>query len=219
MVTPPVPLRDGEKLEPLDAEHYIIQSDSGYRFGSAAVALAKFAARFATEKSKVVDLCSGCGVIGILLAIEKGCAVDGAELDKELFDMSVRSAKINGLDRVSFYNADIRALGGTLPVAAYDLVVCNPPFYKTNSKPCKIAPSANSELTVKLEDIIVCAERLLKVGGTLCMVHTASRLDEVLTVCREHGLTPKDLEIDKNCKTFMLKAIRGGKNGLNIRLV
>ncbi|MBD5132508.1 MAG: methyltransferase [Clostridiales bacterium] len=214
-----VKLNDGERLEPLDDKHYIIQSENGYRFGSDAVDLAKFAARYATEKSRVVDMCSGSGIIGILLSIEKGCTVDGVELDDALYDMSVRSARFNGLNGVAFYNADVKRIEDILAPAAYDVVVCNPPFYKAESRPSKVAPNANSELTVALGDIVRAAKYVLKVGGSLCMVHTATRMDEVLSVYREYGLTPKELVINKNCKTFLLRAVRGGKDGLTVNIL
>ena len=130
-----VPLKAGEKIEPLDDGYGIIQSAELYRFGTDAVALAKFAAARIARENRVLDLCSGCGVVGILIAVATGARVDGAELDGALCDMSVRSCALNGLDGVRFYNADVRDLtladvGGV----GYDAVVCNPPFYKRDRK-------------------------------------------------------------------------------------
>lgn len=210
-------VRDGEKAEPLGDGYYIIQSESGYRFGSDAVALAHYASGFARRNSRVFDLCSGCGIIGIMLAISDGCTVDGAEIDGGLCDMSVRSCALNGLDNVRFTNFDIRN-ADRLAAAEYDLVVCNPPYYKAGSKPSAVAPQANSELTVTLSDVIVAAKRLLKVGGALCMVYISSRLDEVLIECDRNGLAPKELIVNPNGKTFMLRAVRGGKRGMTVKV-
>ena len=209
-------LNPDERIEPLDENHSIIQSVSGYRFGSDAVALSKFAGECVKKSDKIFDLCSGCGVVGILLAIETGCAVEGAELDTSLFDMSVRSCELNGLDNVRFYNADIRDLSDTAGACAYDAVVCNPPFFKADSRMRKVAPTANSELTVMFYDVVKAAKRLLKVGGALYLVHTSSRLDEVLSACRSGGLTPKNLTVNGNGKTFLLRAVKGGKDGLTV---
>lgn len=203
-------VRDGEAAEPLGDGYYIIQQKDGYRFGSDAVALAHYASEFVGKNSRVFDLCSGCGIIGIMLAISASCEVDGAELDGKLHDMSVRACLLNNLDGVRFYNADVKNLSD-FSAAKYDVVVCNPPYYKADSKPTSVAPSANSELTVMLFDIISAAKRLLKVGGALFMVHISSRLDEVVCACRDNGLTVKNLIINPNGKTFMLRAVRGGK--------
>ncbi|MDE7405778.1 MAG: methyltransferase [Clostridiales bacterium] len=210
-------VRDGEKAEPLGDGYYIIQSENGYRFGSDAVALAHYASGFVSKNSRVFDLCSGCGIIGIMLAISNGCTIDGAEIDGTLCDMSNRSCALNDLDDVKFVNADIRN-ADMFTAAGYDLVVCNPPYYKADSKPSSVAPQANSELTVNLADVISTAKRLLKVGGALCIVHISSRLDEVLIECNRNGLSPKELIVNPNGKTFMLRAVRGGKQGMTVKV-
>lgn len=212
-----VELKPYEKIEPLDDGYVIIQNERGYRFGSDAVALYKFSRGFVGKDTRVLDMCSGSGVIGIMLAADRGCAVDGVEIDKDLCDMSVRSCALNGLNNVKFYNADIRT-PLDLDSAAYDIVVCNPPFFKANSKPSEVAPGANSELTVCFDDIASAAQKHLKVGGSLCIVHTATRLDEIMESLRGQSLMPKELVINGNGKTFLLRAVRGGKAGMTVRV-
>lgn len=212
-----VPLGANEKIEPLDDGYGIIQSSALYRFGTDAVALAKFASAHVSRGARVFDLCSGCGIVGILVAIATGAHVDGAELDGALCDMSVRSCAHNGLTDVRFYNADVRELrladvGGV----RYDTVVCNPPFYKRGTVPRKTAPAASCELTVEFADIVRAAKRLLVQHGEFCFVHTSARLDETLYTCRENGFTPKTLVMNANGKTFLLRCVRGGKPGMDV---
>ncbi len=212
-----ITLKAGECKEPLDdCGHVIIQHKDMYRFGGDAVALYKYARRFIRRDDKVFDLCSGCGVVGILLALDCGCAVGGAEIDGALFDMCVRSCALNGLDGSGYYNVDITTAIDMLPAAQYDAVVCNPPFFKADSKARAVAPAANSELTVTLDDVIKTAKRLLKAGGALYLVYTASRLDEAVCACHKHGLTPKHMTVNANGKTFLLRAVRGGKQGMTV---
>lgn len=210
-------LKDGEKQEPLGGDKYIIQSENGYRFGVESVALAKFALEFVRKGDRVFDLCSGCGIVGITIALATECTVVGAELNRELWDMSVRSCELNNLKSVNFFNVDVRD-PGAFARADYDAVVCNPPFFKSNSKPATVAPEANVELTVTFEQIAAAAKSLLKTGGALYLVHTASRLDEVLETCRAHSLMPKHLLINPNGKTFLLRAVRGGRAGLTVEV-
>lgn len=212
-----VTIKPNEKIEPLGDGKYIIQSTDGYRFGADAVGLAHFVAEYAKQNSAVVDLCSGCGIIGIMLAVERGCKVVCIERDVGLWDMSVRSAAINGLSNVTAINADIRD-SKALSRGAYDIVVCNPPFFKANAGRSKIAPEANCELTVTFSDVVNTAKSLLKVGGAFFVVHTATRLDEILTECRAHRLIPKELIINRNCKTFMLRAVHGAGSGMTVSI-
>lgn len=208
-------VRDGEKAEPLGDGYYIIQKTDGYRFGADAVALAHFAEEKVTRRDRVLDLCSGCGIIGIMLAISSGAQVDCVEIDGEIAGMSRRSMQLNGLNNIVVTDADARQLGGEIN-AKYDAVVCNPPYYKVNSKPTAIAPQANSEISITLSDVVSIAKRALKVGGALYMTHISSRLDEVVCACRDSGLTVKELVINPNGKTFMLRAVRGGKQGMTL---
>lgn len=212
-----VELRSGEAIEPLDDVHSVIQSADGYRFGSDAVALAKFACGYIADGARVFDLCSGCGVVGLIVGIEKRACIAGAELDAELCDMSNRSAAMNGLDAV-FSNADVRIGGGVFERGAFDAVVCNPPFYKAESKPRRVAPTANSELTVTFRDVVMRAAELLKDGGVFCFVHTAARLDELLAECNAHRLAPKNIVVNPNGKTFLCRAVKGGRQGLAVEV-
>lgn len=212
-----IQLKAGEKFEPLDDKYGIIQSEDLYRFGTDAVSLAKFASAHVSTGDRVFDLCSGCGIVGILVAIATGASVDGAELDSALFDMSVRSCAANKLENIRFFNADVRSIDlSVFGGERYDAVVCNPPFYKSDTRPRKIAPAAGCELTVEFSDIARAAKTLLKQNGSAYFVHTASRLDEVLCVCRDNGLTPKSLTVNANGKTFLLRCVKGGKAGLNV---
>lgn len=210
-------VREGEKAEPLGDGYYIIQSETHYRFGSDAVSLAHFAARDTARNDRVLDLCSGCGIIGIMLAISTGAQVEGVEIDKDLWDMSVRSAELNGLGNAVFVCRDARETISCLH-NKYDRVVCNPPYYKANSKPAAVAPAANSEISITLADVVGTARAALKTGGALYMTHVTSRLDEVILACRDNGLTVKKLVIDPNGKTFMIKAVRGGKPQLTLEI-
>lgn len=227
-------IKAGEAAEPLGDGFFILQRRDAYRFGSDSVALAKFASGDIRRGFDVLDLCSGCGIVGMLVAVSTGARVLGVELDETLFDMSVRSAKLNKLADVSFINADLREKNGFYPRGSddkdeisgkssnvknkkFDAVVCNPPFYKANSKPSEISPAANSELTVTFRDVARVAANSLERGGATYFVHTAARLDEVLCVCREFGLTPKKLTVNRNGKTFLLKCVKGGKSGLAVK--
>ena len=213
-----VTISDGENVEPLDGTHYIIQPKNGYRFGEDAVKLSKFACGFIKRGAFVLDLCSGCGIVGILVEIERGAKVIGAEIDERACDMANRSARLNGLN-AEFFNIDVRdiqALKSAVGDKRFDAVTVNPPFYKAGSKPGKIRPEASSELTVTFKDIAAAAKAVLRPRGEFFVVHTSSRLDEVLGICKNNMLTPKNLIVNNNGKTFLLRCVLGGNSGLTV---
>ncbi len=207
----------GEAIEPLDDKNVIIQPENGYRFGADAVALAKYARKFVTKTDTVCDLCSGCRIVGILVSIATGAKIIGADIDKNMCDMAMRSAALDGLD-AKFISVDLRDKNSKLfeYKNSIDVAVCNPPFYKAGSKPRAVAPMASAELTVTFADIADAARLLLKPRGKFIIVHSCSRLDEILATCRAFSLTPKNLTVNANGKTFLLCCVKGGKDGLKV---
>lgn len=218
-----VRLNAGEAIEPLDDRYIVIQPTDGYRFGGDSTALASYASRHLRgTAARVFDLCSGCGVIGMSVAIANEKArVVGAEIDCALADMSVRAAQVNGLN-AKFYNADIRKFADAeyahiFERGGYDAVVCNPPYYKANMPTSPTAPAANAELTVCFSDVAKAAAWLLRDLGAFFAVHWAFRLDEITGTLNANGLTPKELIVNRNGKTFMIKAVKNSRPGLSVK--
>ncbi len=210
-------------VEPLGHGLSVVQPErgKGYRFGKDSIALACFAAEHMRQKFRVLELCSGCGVIAMTLAFLSGVSVLGAEKDAELYAMSVCGAGMNGMTNVGFVNSDVRSFDCAENAARYgkfDAVVCNPPFYKADSRPASVAPEANSELTIEFCDVCRVAAAYLNDGGKFFAVHTSSRLDEVAETCRKYGLIPKELVLDKSGKTFLLYCVKGGRSGLTVKI-
>ena len=50
------------------------------------------------------------------------------------------------------------------------------------------------------------------------MTHVTSRLDEVMYVLGDNDLTVKRLVINPNEKTFLLRAVRGGKPYMTLEI-
>ena len=122
-----VNLRPGETLDRfLDGRLRLIQSARGYRFSIDAVLLAQFVT--VKPGDVVVDLGAGCGIISLLLLLEKPVAYAIAlEIQRNLADQAVRNAALNGVtDRMGVLLADLRQVPLWQPVA--DVVVCNPPW-------------------------------------------------------------------------------------------
>ncbi len=219
-------LNDGEVVEPLDDDNIIIQPKDGYRFGGDSVALANFVAKSNTacgKNPRIFELCSGCGIIGILLAIaNRKSKIFGAEIDATMAEMSMRSAAANGLS-AEFYNADIRKYRDgeykhIFERGAFDIVVCNPPYYKPNMPQGDVSPNATSEITVNFNDVAKAAAWLLRDNGAFYFVHWSYRLDEIFETLNAERINPKELIVNRNGKTFMVKAVKNSRRGLSVNV-
>lgn len=175
----------------------LIQDTDLFCFGTDSVLLTDFVK--VKSGGMVVDLCSGNGIIPILLSAKtKAAKITGVEILKPSFDLAVKNVSLNGLeDRVEFINADLKDWAKHFKCGCADVVTCNPPYMKVGAgfqNPDDLKAAARHEVFADLEDIINCASKLLKFGGHLFMVHRADRLCDVLCLMREYRLEPKRLK-------------------------
>ena len=174
----------------------IIQKENGFRFGTDAVLLSDFAKDVRADR--IVDLCTGTGIVPILLYAKTGAShIMGIEIQEEIADMAKRSVKLNDIGhRVSIECGDLRRL--SLTPHSYDMVTVNPPYMKcgnaiTNDLDTKTI--SRHEVMCTLEDVISCSAKLLKNKGHLVMVHRPSRLADVISAMRRYNIEPKRLRM------------------------
>lgn len=81
-----------------------------------------------TNKSKVLDLCCGSGVLGVTVALEKGAKVTLADVSKEALAVAkFNSKKLKA--RVKVVKTDMFAN----VKGKFDVIVCNPPYIESDA--------------------------------------------------------------------------------------
>jgi tRNA1(Val) A37 N6-methylase TrmN6 len=82
------------------------------------------------KTKRILELGSGCGAISIFLAKNHGLNVTGIEVDRELYELSLRNSELNKTsDLTAFLNTSVSALKESLSCCSYDMIVSNPPHY------------------------------------------------------------------------------------------
>lgn len=206
----------------LDGRLSLIQSENGYRFSIDALLLADFAT--IKEGDLVVDLGTGCGVIGLMLLFSRPVKkVWGLEIQEELSRQAARNVEMNGCStRMSVIRGDITRLpfrGGCI-----DAVVCNPPYRKHRSGRINPHPQraiARHEILTGLGGITRAASFLLKPKGRFALVYPAERLADLFANLRRVNLEPKRLKpvypsLRAGAKLALVEAAIGGRPGLKI---
>ncbi len=87
--------------------------------------------RKAPVAGPVVDLCTGSGVIAVILSLEIGLPVTGVDISLDALAMARRNICLHGVeDRVSLVGGDL--LSWCRPGAGIGCIVSNPPYVKAD---------------------------------------------------------------------------------------
>ena len=188
------------------------QPQRGYRFSADAVALVEFAQASATDT--VLDLCSGCGVVPILMWKRSPFRYGvGVELDPELATLAQRNVTQFHLeDKIHIVQGDIRFLGANelqiispaVSSGLFDVITANPPYWPADRgrlNPNLQKAAARHEVFLKLEEVLAAARRFLKPGGRLYLSHLESRQSEILENLERTGFLI--------CRTQSVSALPG----------
>lgn len=219
-------LKDNERIDDLQLNNLkIIQNKDGFCFGIDAVLLSDFA-KDIRNNSKVLDLGTGTGIIGILLCAKtKLSKIYGIDIQEDVCDMALRSIKLNNLEnKFEIINTNIKELPNTFEETSFDAIVSNPPYKKDNSglkNESETKLISRHEITASLEDFISISSKLLKSNGSIYMVHRTERLSDLFYLLKKYNLEPKKLRlvqsyIDSKPKLILVKATKNAKSFLNI---
>ena len=187
---------------------------SEHRFGTDAFLLADFASP--RHKDIVCDLCSGSGIIAILMIRnfqpKLVCAVEIQEKAARQIEISKEKS---GLDSLEIFCDDLNKWQSE---REFDLITCNPP-YKINNTGIKNDADAVSiarhEIMCNIDDICRFGSKKLKFGGRLCVCNRPERLCDILCSMRSNGIEPKRVRfVQKTPNTAPWLVLVEGKRGL-----
>ena len=116
---------------------------------------------------------------------------------------------------------DAKDLTNKFETDTFDLITCNPPYFKVNDETKKndnkIKSIARHEIEITLEDIIKLSRKLLKNNGSLVLVHRPERLSEIIVLMEKYNISPKRIQFiyPKEKTESNMIIIEGTKNGNN----
>ena len=176
----------------------IIQNPSWFCFGTDAVLLADYASKSIKKDARVLDLCTGNGIVPLLLSQKSNAdKIYGIEIQNEVAEMAKRSVFLNKLDsKIEIISGDLKDSETIFGKRFFNNITCNPP-YKENggglTNKSDSATLARHEILCNLEDIIRVSSILLKPYGKLSLIHRPERLADILCLMREYKIEPKRL--------------------------
>lgn len=219
-------LQEDEDIHSLDINNLkIIQSKQGFRFGIDAVLLSDFAKEI-KPNSNVMDLCSGNGIIALLLSAKlNNPQITAVEIQKDVAILAKKSVSLNNLENtINVICDDLKNLNKTFSTGSFNAIVCNPPYKKHASglvNDLDTKTMARHEISCSLDDVVRISSFLLKPNSSFYMIHRPERLCDIMTALRKYNLEPKVLRfvqpnINKAPNLLLIKAVKNAKPFLKL---
>jgi len=204
---------------------YIMQDTDMFNFSLDSVLLPNFVT-INKNIQNILDIGCGNAPIPLILSTKTKAQITGVEIQKEVFDLAVESVKINNLqEQINIINADINELYKELETESFDIITCNPPFFKvsenSNLNESEYKTVARHEVKLNLEEIMKISKKLLKNNGVLGIVHRPERLVDIIELMRKYNIEPKKIRFvypkkDKEANILLIEGTKNGNPGLKI---
>ena len=176
----------------------IVQNKNYFNFSLDSILLPNFAP--VTENTKfILDLCTGNAPVPLVLTTKTNAKIIGVELQKEVFELAKESVELNDLsEQIELINDNINNIVTKYETDTFDLITCNPPYFKHSEQSItndnEIKSIARHEIHMVLEDVFKISKKLLKNGGSICMVHRTDRLMEIIEKMKNNNIEPKRIQ-------------------------
>jgi len=197
----------------------IYQDTEMFNFSLDSVLLPNFVT--ITKKTKrILDIGTGNAVIPMILTTKTDALIDAVEIQKDVYKLGKKSIELNNLqDKINIINEDIKEYSKNMETDTYDVITCNPPFFKvtetSNLNMNDYKTIARHEVKLNLDDIMSIGRKLLKNNGNIAIVHRTDRLIDIITTMRKYNIEPKKIRFiypKKNTESNIV-LVEGTKNG------
>ena len=173
----------------------IVQNSDWFSFSLDSVLLANFV--HVNNKMRIMDFCCGNAPIPLILSTKTNSKITGVEIQKEVFSLAIKSVRLNNKEKqIEIINGDVKNLHNIYETDSFDLITCNPPYFKyknsSNINNNNTKALARHELSLTLEDVFKTAKKILKNNGKLAMVHRTERLIDIICLMRKCNLIVHD---------------------------
>lgn len=210
----------------LEYNNYKIYQDTEmFCFSLDSVLLANFVTVNKKIK-KIMDIGCGNGPIPLILTTRTDAKIIGVEIQKDVYKLACDSIKYNKCEKqIEIINDDINNLYKEFESDSFDVITCNPPYFKTNDytkqNVSKYKSIARHELNLNLDQLCIIARKLLRNNGYLSIVHRTNRLIEIIEAMKKNNIEPKKIQFiypkkNQDSNLVLIEGTKNGKSGLKI---
>ncbi|MCX6221765.1 MAG: methyltransferase [Bacteroidia bacterium] len=164
----------------------ITQENSALKVGTDGVLLGAWCG--VTGAKRILDVGTGTGVIALMLAQRSDAEITAVEISEgACLDARHNFQNSPWSERLALYSGDFNNFLKSHALS-FDLVVCNPPFFKQSLKSFDLASSiARHDVMLTFEQLITGTKKLLTSQGRLAVILPFEALDDFRETARLAG--------------------------------
>ena len=203
-------------------DRYIFQDNKGFKFSLASILLAEYATSRSSQT--VLDLCTGNAAVPLIMSTYNNGNYVCFEIQESVYELGLKSINYNKLDnRIKIINDDIRNIKSYYQKESFDVITCNPPFFRVNDLKSvnknDLKAIARHEVSFSLEDAFIIGKDYLTNKGILYLVHRSERIDEIITLAHKYNINVKNIQListkkDVKPSILLVKCVKNSKMGV-----
>lgn len=178
-----------------------------------------FASNFSI-KGEILEIGSGCGIIGILLKRDfPKINLNLLEILKENVEICKKNCEENKI-LASIISADFRDYECE---KKFDFIISNPPFYRSNitKSQDKFLNFAKNSENLPFEIFVKNANKILKPNGSLIFCYKADKIDEIFEILKTFKFKITTIKFchskkNKSANLILIKAQKSSKSLVEI---
>ena len=202
-----------------DSDLYVYQDKEMFNYSVDTILLANFVSLNRFTK-RILEVGTNNGALSIFLSERtKTAEIDALEIQEEALKIAEKNLEINNKqDRINLIHGDFNDYAidqAKKQAKKYDVIICNPPFYRLDSSSRRKGSDAlyvaTHEVKLNLEQLIKGSAKIIKQKGYLAIVEPTERLVDLFVLLRKYGFEPKRVQMihpraDKKSNLVLVEA-------------
>lgn len=186
-----------------DSDLYVYQDKDMFNYSVDTILLGNFVTLNSTTK-RMLEVGTNNGALSIFVSERsKNLKIDAIEIQEQALEVAKMNLEMNNKqEQINLIHADFNEYWKAQNKAQakkYDVIVCNPPFYKKEAQARKQGNEsiyiATHEVALNLEQLIAGSAKLIKQKGYLAIVEPTERLVDLFELLRKYNFEPKRVQM------------------------
>jgi tRNA1Val (adenine37-N6)-methyltransferase len=142
----------------------------------------------------ILDAGTGTGLLALMMAQRCKALIDAIDIDPSAAGQAVENVRSSPWsDRIRVSNVSFQEFAGSA-TGKYDLVVCNPPYFRNSLKPNNRSRTiARHSDNLEPDELLRSCVKVLRTEGRFCLILPSEQEEEFISLSAQNGLFPSKI--------------------------